>query len=1244
MTINPTPDQQKAITTHGCNVLVSASAGSGKTAVLVQRIITMLTSDNHPVGLDHLLVVTFTKAAAKDMKDKLQTALTEMISNIKPDTNQHQQQQRWLIQQLHLLNIADITTIDAFCMELVKRYFYVIGLDPSFRMLDDNEKTLLKQQVWEQVRENCYVDEEHQVNFVQLIQNFSNDRSDDGLYDIVQRLLRFADVHPEPETWLKQLVTPYQITGSLVKSALYQQQLLPILQADIAAIKQQLTTALSVLDANNDTNYRQKFIVPMQAQVVALQDKLVNGNWDELRQLVNYKAAKPRVNKKDGQLIKRLKDIIDNVNNAFEDMQQYFKLPEKTIITVSQKSQQLVSELSCVVIKYRKALNNEKRRRNVVDFNDIEHFAYQILHTSDPKYTQVIKDIQNQYTEIMIDEYQDTNELQEAILKAISNPQQGNRFMVGDMKQSIYGFRQANPRLFQTKLNTYQTTTNETVSQPTNGIKITLADNFRSVAGIDNFVNMLFKQIMDNQIGGSDYYHHNMLKFGAKYYADSQQQATDNATDIIFYNNETPQKAMSDEETAAMVVAKQIKQLIAHQQIWDKDQQAWRNIQYQDIMILARSHKYNLALTDVFSQMNIPVHINDVPNYFQTVEIQIMISLLQIIDNPDQDIPLVAVLRSPMFSFDENELALIRINHPEDSYYQAVKAFLNGNNSDISQETYQKTCKDVQRFMDILEKLRDYASQHQLSTLIWNIYQVTGWLDYVGGMPNGKQRQANLHALYERAQQYEDNGFQGLFQFIRFIEQLQQDDHDLDEAVTYQDVNAVQVMTIHGSKGLQAPVVILMGIDKQFNQSDFKSPALIDENGIGIQYLAPRSRLRIPTLQYTLQKYQMQKDEVSEEMRLLYVALTRAEQRLVIVGKLKDDYQKTIANWQNQVGDNHELLLPLNVRLGKSYLQWLGLSLIRHPHYQDHRQGYLIDDVTNFNVKFQKISDDNDENNVIWQAYPRGNNVATLNNLVKKVKPIADETLQKLLCDPYPNLVATQTTAYQAVSKAKNYFDDPDNQVMPMLTTNDYNHQQTLTFTDDDFDSPRFINQQEHNEHVKVSAATVGTATHLLLQKIDLHHQPTLATLDQLLKDCIGTNLIAEKVAAKINLAHIMNLFTNKLGKQMLQYPDRVYREQPFAMIMPAKQLFKQLSPHENSPLLIHGIIDGYLLLPNNEVILFDYKTDHINNEYKLQNALKRYYGQLALYADALKTMLPNIKITQKYLYFLDINQLINID
>lgn len=1242
MAIKPTPDQQKAITTRGSNVLVSASAGSGKTAVLVQRIITMLT-DNPHIGLDHLLVVTFTKAAAKDMKDKLQKALTDKINAIHPTNNdQLVAQQKWLVQQLHLLNIADITTIDAFCMELVKRYFYVLGIDPSFRMLDDNEQVLLKQQVWEQVREAYYADDEKNENndFIRLTNNFSNDRNDDGLYNIVQRLLTFADVHPEPEKWLKQLIKPYQITSPLVKSDLYQHQLLPILQADVANIKQRLTKALAILDDYDVKNYRQKFIAPLQEHVAALQTKLVNGSWDKLRQLVNYKATKPRKltgkNKDEQlvQLIEQLQKNIDAINDIFEDMRQYFKLPEKTIITISQKSQVIINKLIDVVITYRAALTKEKQRRNVVNFNDIEHYAYQILHTENKDYQHVITDIQNQYTEIMIDEYQDTNELQEAILKTISNPHHGNRFMVGDMKQSIYGFRQANPQLFQAKLDVYQSEENDVSSQPDNGIKITLADNFRSVAGIDSFVNMIFKQIMDRQVGGSDYYHQGMLKFGATYYAETQQQATDNATDIIFYNNETPQKAMSDEETAAMIVAKKIKQLVGHQKIWDKDQQAWREIQYQDIMILARSHHYNLELTNIFSQMNIPVHINDVPNYFQTIEIQIMISLLQIIDNPDQDIPLVAVLRSPMFGFDENELALIRINHPDDSYYQAVKAFLNS--SDISQETYQH----LRYFMNVLNKLRDYASQNQLSNLIWEIYQTTGWLDYVGGMPNGKQRQANLHALYERAQQYEDNGFQGLFQFIRFIEQLQQDDHDLNEAVTYQDINAVQVTTIHGSKGLQAPVIILMGIDKQFNQQDLKSQALIDDHGLGIQYLTPRSHLRIPTLQYTIQKYHMKKVAISEEMRLLYVALTRAEQRLVIVGKLKDDYQKTIADWQEKISDDRDILLPLNVRLSNNYLQWLGLSLIRHPHYQNHREGYLIDDVTNFNVDYQKIAD-NDTDDAIWQAYPRGNNVATLNELTKTIQPVTNETLQKLLCDAYANLAATQTTAYQAVSKAKSYFEDPDNQEMPMLTTTSYTSNKTFIDNDDDFGMPQFIN---HDHNAKVNAATIGTATHLLLQKINLHQQPTMTTLQQLLQNCVATGLITDNVADKINLSHIMNLFTNELGKQMLQYPDQVYREQPFAMIMPAKKLFKQLSVHEDSPLLIHGIIDGYLLLPHNEVILFDYKTDRINNNDKLQSALKRYYGQLALYADALMTMLPNIKIIHKYLYFLDINQLIDLN
>lgn len=1264
MTIQPTPNQQKAIDIDGCNLLVSASAGSGKTAVLVQRILRILTDPHERVSLDHLLIVTFTKAAAKDMKAKLQKELTQRIDSIHLDAadnlqqRQLRSQQDWLIQQLRLLNVADITTTDAFCMQLVRRYFYVIDLDPSFRMMDNNEQILLKQQVWENVREELFTQAYQHANndFIQLTRNFSNDRNDDGLYNVIQKILSYADVHPQPEEWLRQLVKPYEVGEQLMASDIYQ-QLLPILQANLQDIANNLQLAHKLLMTVDATaTWVQKYQVvfdQVQQQLDNLRAQLTTGTWDDLRQIINnLYISTPRDSKKvDKTITAQLKIVIANIKDTYKTLQTYFILPEKILLNVSQDAAKLVNELVTVVIKYRQQLNNVKRQRNMVTFNDIEHFAYQILHSD--KYPQVIKDIQSQYREIMIDEYQDTNELQEAILQSISNPKYGNRFMVGDMKQSIYGFRQANPKLFQDKLNTYQTQLNALAQQPDNGIKINLDDNFRSVAGIDAFVNMIFSQIMDQQLGGSDYLHDGMLRFGAKYYDKRQHDSTYPATEIMLYdphqNSEQNTSAMFDskEEAAAIIVARKIKQLVNHDQIYVDGK--WQSLTYGDIMILARNRHYNLALTDVFEQMHIPIHVNDVENYFQTTEIQIMLALLQIIDNPDQDIPLVAVLRSPMFALGENNLAKIRIHQRQGSYYQAVQAFISDKATDSDLRS------NLTNFMTVLNDLRDFASHESLSTLIWHIYQVTGWLDYVGGMPNGQQRQANLHALYDRAQIYEDNGFQGLFQFVQFIKQLQQENRDLSEAVAYQEDDAVQVTTIHGSKGLQAPVVILMGLEHKFNQEDLNANTLIDENGLGIKYLTP-SHLLLNTLQYEVQHERMKKELAAEEMRLLYVALTRAEQKLILVGELGKTYSQILSKWQQDTDGCITSLLPLSSRLkANNYLKWIGMSLVREVNFADHREGHLLNDQANFDVAIlmpTTLQTDEQQSN-IWQAYPRGNNVAQLYVLSAQLyalsahnEPFADQaTLLKLLNGKYANIQATMTTAYQAVSKAKQYFDDPDNQSMHVMLPDHpiaYSAQDNnkFHFDDDEFATPRFIDVNEKQP----SPSAIGTATHLLLQKINLEQQPTHATLAQLLTDCEAMGIITPNVALYVNLDHILRLFNNQLGQLLLQYPKHVHREQPFAMIMPATKLFSHLNTNEQSAILIHGIIDGYLCLPNNEVILFDYKTDRITNEKSLQNALSHYRGQLALYADALMTIIPNANIIHRYLYFLDIDELIDLN
>lgn len=546
-------------------------------------------------------------------------------------------------------------------------------------------------------------------------------------------------------------------------------------------------------------------------------------------------------------------------------------LPEEATAEAMNNSRGIVAELAAVVQQFATAYDAEKRRRHVWEFSDIEHFALQILQAPAPEAIAVREQLSKDYHEIMVDEYQDTNELQEAIVTTLAHEHPGNLFMVGDIKQSIYRFRLAEPKLFIDKFNRYQ-------ADPDAGKEITLAENFRSMKNVDAFTNLIFTQIMDEQLGQIKYAGSAKLVYGANY-----PDTLPNVAFLMIYDTEAPSDAGADDAPdgdagQVTLIAQQIRELLAKEtQIWDRSEQQLRPLKYEDIAIISSTKKNNLEIQDQFGRADIPVQINDAQSYFKTTEVQIMMSMLQIIDNPYQDIPLAAVLRSPIVGLNENELAYLRINDKSDDYYSALLHFYQGYQDEYAGNHYaDELYPKIQKFLEQLQQFQTTARQKQLATLIWQIYQTTGFLDYVAGMPAGPQRQANLHALYERAADYEQNGFKGLFQFVRFIERMQRNDHDLAEAKTRATENAVQVMTIHGSKGLEFPVVFLLNASKKFNMQDLTDHAVLNNQlGIGIDYFDPEKRVAAPTLPKLVIQAATRKEALAEEMRKLYVALTR---------------------------------------------------------------------------------------------------------------------------------------------------------------------------------------------------------------------------------------------------------------------------------------------------------------------------------------------------------------------------------
>lgn len=1251
MAFNYTPDQLKAIKDRPeGNVLVSASAGSGKTRVLVDRIIDMV--KNQHVDVDQLLVVTFTNAAAKEMRQRLQVALREEF-NQAPENEKGR-----LLTQIQKVAVADITTMDAYCQKLVGRYYYLLGIDPNFRILaDDTEKQLLKDQVWDAVREDLYGNDVD-GSFARLTENFSNDRSDDGLADLIYQLDEFANVTENPDGWLNDVTAFYDLGGkSLYDSDFYQTNVEPKLVEVFSKLKLNHKYMIQlaqhgVLDKDEKAFTDQLDMIKNYEQGISTYT-----SFDDIRKaLMELELIKlPTLSKPEGEqkfFHAQIKDINDQNKKDFKAFRdKYFGLDEQANVNLMEAAKKRVAKLVSAVRDFRKAYESTKRQRHLMEFIDIEQAAYRILNDESEQAQQVQTKLRNQYYEIMTDEYQDNNRLQDAILNKLAKIGGGNRFMVGDAKQSIYRFRLADPQMFIDKQNTY------TLSDNDNEL-ITLADNFRSTQNVDNFINLIFEQIMDRQVGEIDY-SDTKLQFGAKYYPE------DVNTDIsvLLFSPKKPLNEADDlpqdqtidaDQGQVQIIAQKIRQMIDNQeQVADGDN--YRPVTYGDFAVISPTRGSQITMSQIFKDYHIPAEITGAKSYLKTTEIQVMLSLLSIIDNPYQDIPLVAVLRSPIVGLDENQLAYLRINQKTGNYYESVLKFYREYPNSEPNEYAQIIYPLIDTFFTQLNHFKNIAQQDGLVALIWEIYQQTGFLDYVGGMPGGYQRQTNLHALYERAADYEKNGFKGLFRFVLFIERMQARDDDLATAVPNTSDNMVHVMTIHGSKGLQFPIVFLNDIGKNFNTKDVKGRAILNDHlGIGISYLDTETR----EIQEPLQRQAVQdvtrNAGLSEEMRKLYVALTRAEQRLYLVGKIEPgkgesrkpvlDLGSVVEKWQSKTVES-SILLPMAERnSATSYLDWIGPAISRHPdvirEYGDSRiVNRLADDPSHFKLVFY------DSAKVIEGQQAAGAMVTDPNAWIDQQTQTTSATdvdtqqIKHVMTFDYPHVAATHTTAYQSVSEIKRLFDDPDNVQLGNYARIDTDQLiKPGRYTQPSLATPTFIS--ENGTH-KPAPTEIGTATHLVLQQVDLHRQPTEENVTELIEHLVEDGILQENVAQAIDVDGILRFYASPVGQEVLANPDTTYREVPFSLLMKATRAFKNFDKDDDQRILIHGIIDGYVESADG-VILFDYKTDRLTPKTTVDTIHERYEGQLRLYATALAKILGK-PISEKYLYLLSSDQLVPV-
>lgn len=1202
---NFTREQNQAINDHGRDILVSASAGSGKTTVLVERVLRRILSGT-PVS--SLLIITFTKAAAREMKERIKQKISDQLE-IEPDN-------QFLRNQLLDIDTANISTIDSFCLDVIRRFYYVIDLDPRFSVLtDETQAELLKERALREI-ESEYLEEDNQ-DFQDFYDNFSGDRDAEGARNLLLQLYNTATSEPNYENFLNNLANYYHVEDKLVESSLWQTQIKPLLIKEVSDLKDEVKKLFTFpeIDGADLSKVKENYDIfanRLDEFLKALKDDY---SYNEIRaSLMNCKFEKTvRKSKKWSEdsiaVYQESQDLKSDLNDQLKKIfASFFVVEEKEQIKVLKKSEKLVETIIGVEKKLIKKFSQLKREQNLIDYSDMEQFAFNILTTDTSNAHLAREYYQEKFNEILIDEYQDVNALQENIIRAIKKKGQNTLFMVGDVKQSIYGFRQARPDLFLSKYHAY--------GQDENSERIVLADNFRSTKRVTETVNVLFNPILTTNFGGIDYKKEGQLQFGADYYPADLPTASE----YIFSDKKRTQSAYEEKygdeidfSEIQMVIAR-IKQLKKENfQIWNRRTQLKRPLEYSDIAIITRTRSDNLQVMQEFAKADLPLFVTDTQNYFQTFELIMIMNYLRLIDNPQQDIPLVAVLRSPLFNFKEPELAQIRVKSRSGNFYTALASFASVN-SDLG-----KKCKG---FLQQLETLRNFAATHRISELIWSIYEKTHLLEIVTGLPNGQQRRVNLESLYERATSYESAGFKGLYQFISFIERMRKNQKDLAQPLLSDKAdNAVKLMTIHASKGLEFPVVFVMGLGHKYQTRDLSGNFTIGKDSLGLT--VKEKDYRIDSLVKSVADVEKRQQMLEEEARILYVGLTRAQQKLILVASVNDLESKQ-KKWLSEI-DQRTNTLPLVKKINaQSPLDFLGPKL-----EQKHEFDQKIDDMTlaleeqdrlyylkfNLDFKLEEIRAHNEDTQELSSK---------INTVVKDLYDFY-----------YPFGDATKTTAYQSVSEIKKVFNDPMDTELEnsRLISSSNRYLQPIDET------PTFLEEQ------KFTGAEIGTAMHLVLQYYNYEGSKNEKNLEEEIKKLVELGKLNPLMVPYLSKDALNWFVMSEFAKDFWKKPANLHRESQFSSLVNASELFNNFSDPA-AKILVHGTVDGYFETDEG-LILFDYKTDFVDKKHEEQAIKKikqKYTGQLRLYEQALNEMTDSKKVIGKYLILLDAKKVVPVD
>ena len=1170
-----TPEQEEAIYSQGHNILVSASAGSGKTFVMANRIVEKIKSG---IDIESLFISTFTKKAAAELRMRLEKDLKK--ASYKSQDSVEKQRIKLALQKLPH---ADIGTMDSFTQKLLRENFNRVDIDPNFRILaDQTESDLLKQEVFDDLVEQ-YLSEQTEIKetakidkktFEKLVKNFSKDRNIKGFQSVVYTVYNFASATENPENWLKNEFLKgfdfYQRFSDLPES--FSQDVALQLEAFILDLQK----VLAEKNLTGKTLEKAQIVVDNQEHLLG---SLARRDYLQFTEIFRSLDFSRWSLKKDEILAESFKSVIGTKTDPglVRDFLEKIK-HLSTIEKYQPEARGLAENLQKFVLYFYDVYLERKRSENAFEYSDIAHFAIKILEEN-PDVTMAYR---NKYSEIMIDEYQDTSHVQEAMLRLLSKNGDGsdNLFMVGDIKQSIYGFRLADPRLFLKKYTAYADETN-----PNQLIR--LKENFRSRGEVLSFTNEVFKHLMDEEVGEMIYGKEEELVQGNL--VDYPEQLEENFyPELLLYEEDTSEdesEQMSDGEIK--VVAQQIKELIASDE----------NLEYKDIALLVRSKSQNNKIEDILKAYDIPVVLDEGRvDFLKSLEVTLILDVLRAIDNPLYDIPLVATLRSPMFNFTEDELTRISLNAGSDTrFWQKLQL----NDSELINKALKTK---IASFLEKFTEWRKLVNEVPIHELLWKIYTETYYMDYVGALPNGEMRQANLHALSVRAESYESSGYKGLFRFIKMIDKFMEQNNDLASVNIKLPQNAVRVMTFHKSKGLEFDVVFLMNLQTKFNQKDLRDSVILTrENGLGMKYTAdlknesavetdfPYALVKMETLPYLVNKDLKRNVMLSEEMRVLYVAFTRAKKKLYMVGKIKQKELEKYGEAKLEKG-----ILPLKYRqAANGYQHWL-LALQKAHKLPMKFKVIKADDLQGVDKKFT--------------VYPDFKKLAEdAKKFDKVMDSLSDVKQARAILDyQYPKAAATKLSSIQTPSQVKKRSYEKQLELGNVLPSSEYERVKQLDMLD-------------LGQH-KITAAEIGSATHSFMQYADFS-RPNLFDFQQTLDQMD----LLDEVKNKIDLPKILTLFDTDFGKVLVDNVERTTKEAPFSMLKTDEVAQEQY--------IVRGICDGFIKFED-KIILFDYKTDYFRNKAQIAEIKKNYEVQMELYAEALRKAY-HVNQVDKYLILL---------